>query len=709
MSFCKFCKSISKTNLIALQMLALLAALSACNRDAPEPRDEPVLQPLLPFDERPSEDDIIYFVITDRFDNADTGNDRGGIEGNKLDHGFDPQDEKFYHGGDLQGVTKRLDYLADLGVSAIWITPVFRNLPVQTFGEWTTASYHGYWIADFLSVDPHLGSEDDLRDLIAAAHERDIKIILDIVVNHTAHVIKYRECHDPDYAGPGKEGPAGACVYRGTEDFPETAYTPYIDPQDLTAKNPAWLNDPAYYHNRGELDYTDASFYWGDFSGLDDVMTEHPRVVEGMIEIYQYWIREFGIDGFRIDTVGHVNREFWSQFAPAMLEHAAAHGRPEFLMFGEVVDSVLDKRSYIAAGDLPAVLDFDFQYAAVEYVANSGSAADLADFFRDGDYFIDRNSSPYQLPTFLGNHDLGRFGVYINKAEPDADEEIKLKRSILAHALLYFSRGIPILYYGDEQGFMGTPGFHESREDMLASVTPKYNAYDLLGTERTTADENFVQEHPMYRALRKLSTVYREHPALRRGDQINRYADAGPGLFAFSRIDPEQRTEYLVVVNNDSTAASATVPVSTHDAGWVLIAGDASGEAKDQRQFAVTVPPLAYAVYKASHAIPLRESAGNIEFANLKDGDTLRCNAFVEVSSSANLTHIEFGVITENGEPRSLGIDREPPYRAYIDLADYSPESDIELSAKSQAYAPESVKAKLKLHLGTRVEHCNDE
>jgi len=702
MPSCKNCKT-----RLALLLLAPLAALQACSSSDENSSADIELSPALPaFGERPAEDDVIYFLITDRFDNGDPDNDRGGIKGDRLQHGFDPEDEMFYHGGDLQGVAKRLDYLEELGVTAIWITPVFGNLPVQTFGEWTTASYHGYWIADFMNVDAHLGSSDDLRELIDSAHKRDIKIILDIVINHTAHVIKFRECHDPEYAGPGKEGPASDCVFRGTDDYPDIAYTPYIDEQDLAVKNPGWLNDPAYYHNRGELDFTRESFYWGDFSGLDDVYTEHPRVIEGMIEIYQYWVREFGIDGYRIDTAGHINKEFFSHFSPAIREHAAAHRRPEFIMFGEVVDTVLKKRSYVTEGDLPAILDFDFQEAVVDYVANSGSASDLADFFFDGDYFIDRDTSPYQLPTFLGNHDLGRFGVYLKKANPNEADEINLQRSALAHAILYFTRGIPILYYGDEQGFITDPGFHESREDMFPSATASYNDNDLIGTDHTTADDNFDRSHPMYREIRKLGAVYREHPTLRRGDQITRYAEDGPGIFAFSRIDPDERLEYLILVNNDQTTASAIIPTSTPNAGWDLIAGSASELSQEGDGVSVTVAPISYVIYRSDRPVAMKDIAIDITFANLRNDDMLNCSGFVEATPGDNLTHVEFSIAVGEDDWQSLGIDRDPPFRTYLDIAEYPPDSEVALRASTLTYTFEPADVTLDLRIGTHQEHC---
>lgn len=143
---------------------------------------------------RPIEDDIVYFLLPDRFFNGDPNNDRGGISGGKLDHGFDPTHKGFYHGGDIPGVLQKLDYLENLGVTAIWMAPIFKNKPVQGPKGQESAAYHGYWITDFTQIDPHFGTNQDLKNLVNAAHQRGIKIIFDIITNHTADVIQYREC-----------------------------------------------------------------------------------------------------------------------------------------------------------------------------------------------------------------------------------------------------------------------------------------------------------------------------------------------------------------------------------------------------------------------------------------------------------------------------------------------------------------------------------
>jgi hypothetical protein len=165
---------------LAASLLTLGFTAGTCAQPAQDYRDR------LPVDE------IIYFLLPDRFENGDTSNDRGGLQGGRLVTGFDPTAKGFYHGGDLRGVTRRLDYVQSLGATAIWLAPVFKNRPVQGSPGHESAGYHGYWITDFSRVDPHFGSNEDMRALIGAAHARGMKVYLDIVVNHTADVIAYR-------------------------------------------------------------------------------------------------------------------------------------------------------------------------------------------------------------------------------------------------------------------------------------------------------------------------------------------------------------------------------------------------------------------------------------------------------------------------------------------------------------------------------------
>src|SRR5687767_1573186 len=146
----------------------------------------------------PVTDQSFYFVMADRFENGATANDRGGLGDDRLVSGFDPTARGFYHGGDLKGLLDRIDYIRGLGTTAIWLTPSFKNKAVQ-LEDGPSAGYHGYWITDFTQIDPHLGTNADLRALVDAAHARGMKVFFDIITNHTADVIDYVDHKRPAY------------------------------------------------------------------------------------------------------------------------------------------------------------------------------------------------------------------------------------------------------------------------------------------------------------------------------------------------------------------------------------------------------------------------------------------------------------------------------------------------------------------------------
>ena len=222
-------------------------------------------------------------------------------------------------------------------------------------------------------------------------------------------------------------------------------------------KTPSWLNDPTMYHNRGNTTFVGEDSQYGDFFGLDDLFTEREEVVDGMVLIYEKWVRDLKIDGFRIDTMKHVNDEFWQEFSPRVLDYAKSQGVKKFFMFGEVADGTRSLTShYTTHNDVQAVLDFPFQEAARAFAARSQPTDQLRTFFRDDDYYTDADSNAYQLPTFLGNHDAGHIGMFLRNDNPSGTPESELlARDELAHELMYLSRGNPVVYFGDEQGFTG--------------------------------------------------------------------------------------------------------------------------------------------------------------------------------------------------------------------------------------------------------------
>ena len=474
-----------------------------------------------PGQKRPISDEVFYFIMTDRFANGDPSNDKGhdrkkvGEEDSRRDimrHGYYPENEGFYHGGDFKGIINKLDYIQGMGVTALWLSPVQKNQPVQGDGsfEGSSAGYHGYWISDFTTVDPHMGSEEDFKNLVDAAHKRGMKVFIDVITNHTADIISYHGCGDCPYRSiadfPYTKQHRGRTLNKGfvdgdlsSENFsklkdPNYAYSPYVRDNPGPIKKPAWLNDVIYYHNRGNSTFSGENSLMGDFFGLDDLFTEHPRVVRGMVEIYKEWIRKYKIDGFRIDTVKHVNIEFWQQFVPQIRAYAKEQGIDDFFMFGEVFSANPEVLSrYTRDGRLDSVLDFAFHSAAKDVFADQHSLEKLSETFAYDD--IHRSSShPNHLLTFISNHDIGRIGHYIQEAQKKDKFTLDAYKQLrLAHAYMFFSRGVPVIYYGDEQGFTGDGGDKGAREDMFPSKVPIYNDNILIGNKKTTKEKENAQ------------------------------------------------------------------------------------------------------------------------------------------------------------------------------------------------------------------------
>lgn len=575
------------------------------------------------------EDDIVYFVLIDRFDNGDPANDRGGEAGSRAQHGFDPTDSAYYHGGDLAGLIRQLDYIQGLGATALWVNPVMRNKTVQQ----GSAAYHGYWITDFLNVDPHFGTNDEFRRLVEEAHARGLKVILDIVVNHTADVIAFQE---GQYAYRGKDAHAFrdasgkafddrdfAYGLASLPPFPELAvpgsfpYTPLVSPGEATRKNPAWLNDPRYYHNRGNSTFSGESSLYGDFGGLDDLFSAQPAVVAGMIAIFRHWLETYRVDGFRVDTAKHVNLEFWAAFGPAMKAAATQAGIAGFIQFGEVFDG--DQRftsEFSVRGGLDSSLDFGLAFALREWLAGRTDSETVASYWKDDDYQIDEDSGPGLRPTFLGNHDLGRWAWLTALDQPQLSESQRLDLLELSYGLLFLSRGQPVIYYGDEQGFVGTGGDRGAREDMLPSQAAAYRDLDLLGTSATPANPNFDPDHPLYRAIATLAAFHQAHPALRRGAHLAR-SSGHPAVVAFSRIDPDQPVEFLVGASRQlgSNTVVALPTLSPPGTVFQLIfssedlpagsPGPGPLRASDEAgRLTLPVPPLGFAVYRALQPLP---------------------------------------------------------------------------------------------------------
>ena len=565
------------------------------------------------------EDEVIYFMLPDRFENGDVANDRGGLTGDRLKTGYDPTSKAFFNGGDLKGVIKRLDYIQGLGATAIWLAPIFKNKPVQGPPGQESAGYHGYWITDFTRVDPHLGTNADFKALVDAAHARGMKVYMDIVVNHTADVIQYRDCPGDcayrsiaDYPFSRRGGLNGAPINPGflgdhvqtAENFARLtdmnfAYQPFVPKGEEHVKVPDWLNDVRYYHNRGNSFWKGESVVYGDFVGLDDVAAENPRVVSGFIDVFGKWIDDFGIDGFRIDTSKHVNSEFWQAFVPAMHARAKARGIPNFHIFAEVMVDGTDTATLARYNrtDRYDTLDFAFTWAVTGALDGKSGPEALGRLFDNDVLYRDGPDAARQMPTFLSNHDIARFASNLRKRLPDATNDNLLARVRLGHAMLFTLRGVPTLYAGDEQGFVGRGGDQDARQSLFASQVAAYNADPLLGTTSTTAQANFNASHPLYREIAALAKVRAAEPALRRGKTIVRAAGDKPGLFAVSRMLDGR--EVLVVFNTATTPVDALVQVETTSLAFRTLLGSCAPSASAPGSVKVTLAPLSYAVCAA--------------------------------------------------------------------------------------------------------------
>ncbi len=621
--------------------------------------------PELPY-QAPGGGEQFYFVMTDRFANGNPDNDDAGLGDDPLVSGFDPTNGGFFLGGDIAGITENLDYIEGLGATAIWLTPPFKNQPVQGGEGEESAGYHGYWITDFTQIDPHYGTNDELQELIDEAHARDIKIYFDIITNHTADVISYEGgdySYIPTTVEPytDAEGNVIDTYALAGQEFPEldpqTSF-PYVPVASDVVKVPEWLNDVTLYHNRGDSTWAGESVTYGDFSGLDDLMTENKVVVDGMAEIYKAWI-DMGIDGFRIDTAKHVNFEFWEDWTVQISEHAD----DEFFMFGEVFDSnpeILAK--YPRQSQMDSVLDFAYQDSVLQYL-NGADASVLSTLFAKDALYTTHSSSPVDLPTFLGNHDMGRVGYLLQGAE-------KEKKSKLAHALLYLTRGQPVIYYGDEQGFVGNGGDKIARQPLFETQVSAYQSQELIDGSEFGTGPHMATDSAMYETISELAWLRREQPGLSTGAQIELLSEGK--TYAFSRVDPEDQIEYVVLVNSGDEEVTVDVTTLTEGGAYAKLystddEADLPGRvssANDNYEF--TVPAYGAVVYMAEGNVT--PAADDIALGGrLNDANQMELVADVEESRYSQTSFSYRVVGTEEWVP--LGTSVGPDARIFHDLA----------------------------------------
>jgi glycosidase len=600
--------------------------------------------------------DVIYFVFPDRYRNGDASNDLAGGKTADPTSGYDPTSTAHFHGGDLKGLTGTcqpgddgLARIKALGFTAVWMTP----LVTQVDGTGGGAGYHGYWGKDFLNVDPHLGTNEDLLALSACAKKLGLKLILDIVTNHTGDVIQYAD------------------------------KTAYLSEDQKSAKSPAWLNKLDNYHNVGSVDRC-----WGegrceqigDFYSLDDLATEKPEVYQGWVNVYSEWIKKYGFEGFRVDTARHVDNDFFKNWSPGIDSAAKGAGINNFTIFGEVYDvNPMTLVTYVREKKIQTVLDFAFQRTVTQFAAGYSDASVLATLFNVDDQYTTSTSTASNLVTFLGNHDMGRVGFIIPQAQAQAKNDL-LARTKLAYALMYFSRGIPTVYYGDEVGMTGSGngGDQRARQDMFETKISAWKSEARVGSDPVGDGNSFTNaaSHPLALYLGELAKLRATYPALANGQMQIRSA-AGNTL-VLSKWDPAERIEYLVAFNNSKQPSKLTVNTSS-TAQWKSLLG---GSTFSNKGASVTLAVPAFdAVVLQSSAVMAPAKIAVTALKTRMDFLT----GMLEVSAplkSSGLSRVDFSVKAAGSTKWvSAGSDFNSPYRVYLSPTDYKYGSKVSIKA----------------------------
>jgi glycosidase len=604
--------------------------------------------------------ELIYFVFPDRYLNGDTSNDNFP--------GYKPSDTAFFHGGDLKGLTgtceagdNGLARIKNLGFTAVWVTP----LVVQQRPTPNGAGYHGYWGVDFLNIDPHLGTKADLIAFSQCAKKLGLKLILDVVTNHTGDVIRYKD---------------------------RDAYIP----SDLVnEKNPAWLNDLSNYHNVGDI-----SNCWGegscsqlgDFYGLDDIATEKLVVFNGWAEVFGQWIKDYGFSGFRVDTARHVDNEFFKNWSPQINAAAQSVGIDDFTVFGEVWDvNPINLMNYIRRNKIQTVLDFPFQRSATEFASGYSDAYTIENLFNYDDLYTTATSSASNMVTFLGNHDMGRAGKIIESKRINPAAEL-LPRTLLGHSLMYLTRGIPSVYYGDEVGMTGTGSGSDqlARQDMFSTKVNFWKTEKRIGSSPIGTGNSFdvTDKHPIANHLKALATLRKANPGLANSSMQIRYAK--DYLFVISKKDSEENREYVVAFNNSNKAIKATVTTATSIGGWKVLMGKSSFKSIGEK-VSITVPALSTVVLKANKKIDKTDvKVGKIS----SELDFL--SGYYETKASIttkDLLRVTFFIRASVDEPwTSLGTDTNSPYSVFVDPLEFEGKK---VQIKAEAVNSKGVKYEL--------------
>jgi glycosidase len=422
-------------------------------------------------------------------------------------------------------------------------------------------TYHGYGIQDFLEVDPRFGTKEDLEELVGQAHARGIYVILDIIINHTGDNWAYPGDH-PYYFWKDASGPFDFGFWREIDPAPGI--------QENDAVWPRELQDPGGYKRRGQIrnwgDPEEAIH--GDFLSLKELDLTHPAVLDTLIKVYKYWIAMTDVDGFRIDTVKHMESSATAIFCNAVREYAKRIGKHNFFIFGEIVGDDLTIQRYIGRNSripgtderfpsLDAALDFPLYFVLEEVIKGFVNPSHLRERYeRFRTLYADHGEAGRYFVTFVDNHDqMSRpYRRFLHRNPFD-------KQAVLAIGYLLTSQGVPCIYYGTEQGLDGG-GDHDShvRECMFGG---RWGAFE------TTGHHVFNPGQPIYQSVAKIAATREHEPALRYGRQYFREISGNGSNFghpldgectlAYSRL--LDSTEILVAMNLDSEPRNDFVTV----------------------------------------------------------------------------------------------------------------------------------------------------
>jgi glycosidase len=486
-------------------------------------------------------DDVIYLIMPDRFADGDTSNDSPP----QSPGSYDRSKARAYHGGDLRGIQQHLKYLHDLGVTTVWINPIYDN------DNHSPDDYHGYAAVDFYAVEEHFGTLSDYQDLVKEAHRLGMKVLLDVVVNHCGMKHPWLDISpEPDWLNGTKQNHTisdGAFQSIPDEHAPPAQWKHVVD---------GWF-----------------------FNVLPDLNQNNPDMAQYLLQNAVWWAEEGALDGFRLDTFPYVPRSFWSEFHKSLFQIY-----PNFDTVGEVFNGDPTVTSFFDGGQarydgidsgVSTVFDFPLFFTLRDVLLKDKQPAQLEQILRE-DWLYPH---PDKLVTFLGNHDTGRF-----MGEPGATRE-KLKA---AFTLLLTMRGIPQIYYGDEIGMPGG-GDPDNRRDFPGGFPgdPR-NAFARSGR---SADQQDV-----FSCVQGLLQLRREHPALRHGKQW--YLGSSPNYFAYARIEGNDR--FVMIFNNADQASQVHLDLSKTPLANATRAeaqvGAPTGQVS-QKYFDVSVPSRTVVVY----------------------------------------------------------------------------------------------------------------